>query len=184
MKKVVLLGDSIRLLGYGTKVPALLEPDYTVWQPDDNCRFAQYTMRGVFWEWKNDITGADVIHWNNGLWDACNLAGDGTFTPMEVYGEFLLRTLRVLKQTTDKIIFATTTPVIPGNPSDSNAAISAFNAYAVPLLKAEGVVINDLNALVSRDVNRYIRADDRLHLTEAGIDVCAGQVCDAIRALA
>ncbi len=183
MKKIVLLGDSIRLIGYGTKVPEMLGPDFSVWQPSDNCRFAQYTMRGVMWEWKNDIAGADVIHWNNGLWDACNLAGDGTFTPMKVYGEFILRTLRVLKQTTDKIIFATTTPVRPGNPSDSNEVIAEFNSYIVPLLKAEGVVINDLNALVSRDVDKYIREDDRLHLTDAGIDLCAAAVCDKIKSV-
>lgn len=30
MKKVVLLGDSIRQIGYGTKVPSLLGPGYTV----------------------------------------------------------------------------------------------------------------------------------------------------------
>ena len=41
MKKVVLLGDSIRLIGYGTKVPEMLGPEYTVWQPSDNGRYAQ-----------------------------------------------------------------------------------------------------------------------------------------------
>ncbi len=48
MKKVVLLGDSIRLWGYGTKVPELLGKDYEVWQPEDNCRFVKYTLRGLF----------------------------------------------------------------------------------------------------------------------------------------
>ena len=43
MKRVVLLGDSIRLIGYGTKVPELLGDGYEVWQPEDNGRFAQYT---------------------------------------------------------------------------------------------------------------------------------------------
>ena len=48
MKKVVLLGDSIRLWGYGTKVPEMLGEDYEVWQPEDNCRFVKYTLRGLF----------------------------------------------------------------------------------------------------------------------------------------
>lgn len=39
MKKVVLLGDSIRLVGYGPRVPELLGSDYEVYQPDENCRF-------------------------------------------------------------------------------------------------------------------------------------------------
>ena len=43
MKKIVLLGDSIRQIGYGTKVPEMLGTDFSVWQPSDNCRFAEYT---------------------------------------------------------------------------------------------------------------------------------------------
>ena len=54
MKKVVLLGDSIRLIGYGTKVPEMLGDDYQVWQSEDNCRFAKYTLRCLF-DWRDDI---------------------------------------------------------------------------------------------------------------------------------
>ena len=63
MKKVVLLGDSIRLWGYGTKLSEVLGQDYEVCQPEDNCRFAKYTLRGLF-DWQDIIKGADVIHWN------------------------------------------------------------------------------------------------------------------------
>lgn len=45
MKKVVLLGDSIRPVGYGPRVPELLGSDYEVYQPDENCRFVKYTPR-------------------------------------------------------------------------------------------------------------------------------------------
>lgn len=40
MKKVTLLGDSIRQIGYGTRVPQLLGSKFEVFQPEDNCRFA------------------------------------------------------------------------------------------------------------------------------------------------
>ena len=63
MKKVVLLGDSIRLIGYGKRVVELLGDQCTVWQPEDNCRFAKYTLRMLFDEQQN-IKNADVIHWN------------------------------------------------------------------------------------------------------------------------
>ncbi len=43
MKKVVLLGDSIRLLGYGETVARELAGEYEIWH---NCRYAKYTMRG------------------------------------------------------------------------------------------------------------------------------------------
>ena len=77
MKKVVLLGDSIRLIGYGPKIPELLGSDYQVWQSEDNCRFVKYTLRCLF-DWREDIKDADIIHWNNGLWDtSTGLFDDG-----------------------------------------------------------------------------------------------------------
>ena len=40
MKKAVLIGDSIRMIGYGAPVAERLGDEFEVWQPDDNCRFA------------------------------------------------------------------------------------------------------------------------------------------------
>ena len=48
MKKVVLLGDSIRLIGYGTKLPEITQGEFEIWQPDDNSRFVQYILRQIF----------------------------------------------------------------------------------------------------------------------------------------
>ena len=48
MKKIALLGDSIRQIGYGSKVVELLGEDYDVWQPDDNCRFALCLKFAIF----------------------------------------------------------------------------------------------------------------------------------------
>lgn len=45
VKKVVLLGDSVRLIGYGPRVPEMLGEDYSVFQSEDNCRFVKYTLR-------------------------------------------------------------------------------------------------------------------------------------------
>ena len=72
MIKVTLLGDSIRLIGYGTKVPELLGEEFEVFQPSDNCRYCKYTLRGLH-DWKSDMEGSQIVHWNNGLWDNCNL---------------------------------------------------------------------------------------------------------------
>ena len=44
-----------------------------------------------------------------------------------------------------------------------------------------GVLINDMHTAVSADVNRYIREDDKIHLTEDGIRLCAELTADAIR---
>ena len=96
MKKVVLLGDSIRLWGYGARTVELLGEDYAVWQPEDNCRFTSYTLRMLF-EYKSQMEGSDVIHFNCGLWDVCDLFGDGAFTPLDTYVAQLVRIASILK---------------------------------------------------------------------------------------
>ena len=181
MKKVTLLGDSIRLIGYGARVAELAKDEFTVWQPEDNCRFAQYTLRGLF-DWAANIEGSDIIHWNNGLWDVCEILGDGNFTPADRYVELMVRIARLLQQRAKTVIFATTTPVHPKNPHNRNEEICRYNALVVPELQKLGIVINDLHAAVAADIPTYIREDDLIHLTDAGIELCAAQVLDVIRA--
>lgn len=180
MKKVTLLGDSIRQIGYGKKVPELLGNEFTVFQPAENCRFAKFTLRGVLHEWRADIADSDVIHWNNGLWDTCDL-GDGVFTEEAEYVETMLRIARQLKQLGKVVIFATTTPVRPERPNCSTPRSARYNAVLVPKLQEMGILINDLYALVSQDVYKYIREDDQIHLTDEGIQVCAEQVVRMIK---
>jgi len=182
MKKVILLGDSIRLIGYGLKVADYLGEDYEVWQPEDNCRFAKYTLRMLF-DYADKLEGADVIHWNNGLWDTCDLFGEGrSFSNVEEYVENMVRIATLLKRYTDKIIFATTTPITT-NPHNTNENIAYFNACVVPKLEAMGIVINDLYSTVIADLDHNI-CDDGIHLSEDAIDICARQVADKIKELA
>ncbi len=177
--KITLLGDSIRMMGYGYRVPALLGDGYEVWQPDDNCRFAQYTLRGM-WDWAEAMRGSDIVHWNNGLWDVCNIFGDGHFTPKDIYVDTMVRTAKILLSRHKKVIFATTTPVTFDNVHNNNDDIIAFNAAVVPALKELGVIINDLHTTVYPHIDTYIRDDDKIHLTDLGAEVCAKQVADII----
>ena len=180
--KVTLLGDSIRMIGYGMRVPQMLGSEFEVFQPQENCRFAKYTMRGVMHDWKEFMKGSQIIHWNNGLWDVCDLVGDGPFTSYEQYEADMLRILKVLKTYTDKIIFATTTPVRPTHERCANPTIEEYNRKIVPVLAAQGVVINDLHALVYPKLNEYISENDSIHLTEAGTQACSQKVVEAILA--
>lgn len=182
MKKIALLGDSIRLIGYGPRVPVLLGDEYEVFQPADNCRFVKYTLRGLF-DWRAQLTGCGIIHWNNGLWDtSVNLFDDGKpFTSEAEYVENMLRVASELKKLAPRVIFATTTPVRPDYEYNSNEIIDRYNAVIVPKLRAEGIEINDLNALVKPHIHEYIREDDKIHLSEAGISAGAKQVADFIR---
>ena len=79
MKKIAFLGDSIRL-GYAPRATELLGEGYSCFAPTDNCRFAKYTTRLVF-DFREKLMGSVVIHWNNGLWDACDLWARGPLPP-------------------------------------------------------------------------------------------------------
>lgn len=179
MKKVILLGDSIREWGYGPRVEALLSPDFEVWHAPENGKFAAYTLRQVF-DWKEQMQGADVIHWNNGLWDVCDLFGDGPFTPMDQYVATLVRIARVLKTYAPVVIFATTTVTAPEMWGHEAARTQAYNEAAIQALTREGIIINDLHAPVAADTARMI-CEDMIHLSDEGIEVCARQVAEAIR---
>lgn len=182
MKKIVLLGDSIRMIGYGTKVPAMLGDEYEVYQPEENCRFVKYMLRGLF-DWRDQISGADVIHWNNGLWDtSTGLFDDGgkPFTSEEEYVENMLRVARELLKITPNVIFATTTPCDPKYEYNDNGVIDRYNAAIVPKLQAMGIRINDLHAIVEPHIDEYI-CEDMLHLSEVGAQVCAEQVVKMIK---
>ena len=179
MKKIVLLGDSIRLIGYGETVARELADAFTVWQPADNCRYAKYTMRGLY-EWRNELENVDIIHWNNGLWDLCTMVDNENFTPVELYVDEMVRLAGMLQKRAKTVIFATTTPVKPQNQNMCNGDIEAYNAAVLPRLAAMGIVINDLHSAVKENIDRYI-CDDLTHLSEEGITLCAGLVTEVIR---
>ena len=179
-KKVVLLGDSIRLIGYGLHVPEMLGDEYEVWQPEDNCRFTFYTLR-ILHDFKDSIKGADVIHWNNGLWDVSDFFGDGSFTPIEVYVEQLKRIAGILKTYAPTVIFATTTVPAPNGIEDQNdERIKLFNKAAVEALEPMGIIINDIFPMVYGHTDEMI-CDDKLHLSEVGAKKIAARVADVIR---
>lgn len=176
--KVTLLGDSIRQQ-YCPKVKELLGEEFEVWAPEDNCRFAKYTLRGLF-DWAANMEGSEIVHWNNGLWDLCHLFDDSTFTSDEEFVANILRIADILKKRHKVVIFATITPVRSTNVFNNNEDADRFNNLVVPLLKERGVIINDLNALLRSDPDRFI-CDDTIHLSEEAIDICASQVADYIK---
>ena len=114
MKRIVLIGDSIRL-GYEKYVKAAFEGTAEVYSPTENCRFAEYTLRFAH-EWK--IKGGwpeevDVVHWNVGLWDVSRLYGDEPLTIKCAYENYIERINKRLRMMypNAKFIFATSTAV-------------------------------------------------------------------------
>ena len=179
MKKIILLGDSIRL-SYGNRVRELLGEGYTVWQPEDNCRFASYTLR-MLYDYREQLKEADVIHFNCGLWDMCDLFGDGPFTPLEVYVEQMVRIAKILKTYAPVVIFATTTPPSPKMWGHDLNRVRAYNAAAMAALEPLGVLFDDLFTPVAEDIDRMI-SEDYLHASPYGVEILANRVADCIKA--
>ena len=115
MKKIVLLGDSIRR-GYDSYTKMAFKDVAEVYYPEDNCRFAAYTLRHLP-DWKNNFgcgDDVDCVHWNAGLWDCLVLASDGEHvTPIDIYKYYIERVCVAIEKLfpSAKVIFATSTPV-------------------------------------------------------------------------
>ena len=179
--KITCLGDSIRIQ-YVPVVKELLGENFEIFAPEGNCRFAKYTLRGIF-DWKKDMHGSRIVHWNNGLWDICNLFGDGLFTSEDEYVENMLRIARILKAEHEVVIFATTTPVSEKNQYNKNSDIKRYNDILVPKLQEMGILINDLYSAVAENIDEYI-SEDNIHMSESGIALCARLTADCIRNVA
>ncbi len=166
MKNVFLIGDSIRhgsyrvtkysdrSPGYGVYVKEQLEGIANVYAPDENCRFAQFTLRFLH-KWAKEVPAEqiDIVHWNNGLWDALRLFGDEPLTPLNVYGDMLKRVYKRIQFLfpNAKVIFALSTSVIEewAHPEfiRYNHEIEQYNAKAIEVMNELGVEINDLYSL-------------------------------------
>ena len=185
--KITLLGDSIRM-SYGARVAELLGSDFEVWQPEENCRFSSYTLRGM-WDWAANMEGSELVHWNNGLWDLAILYG-GTecFTTLDNYMDAIKKTLEQLRKTGAQIIFATTTPCHPDkgsyNPTmpsyTRNADVERYNAAVVDFMEKENIPINDLWSVVYPHIFEYI-SEDLIHPNDAGKAALADAVADKIK---
>ena len=190
MKKVLLLGDSIRM-GYQQYVKEQLAEEYDVRYPEDNGRFAAYTLWQVNQEFKHNPDIA-LVHFNNGYWDM-NVEAPMTeaIHPVGEYVSFLRRIVGLCRQCGAKVVFATTVPImeagaaadntgVEGTINYSNEWVKEYNAAAVEVMAELDVPVDDLYALCMEDDRRY-KCEDLLHLSAEGSRRCAQQVADYVR---
>ncbi len=189
-KKIMLLGDSIRM-GYHMNVKELLEGEYEVIGPEDNGRFAAYTLwqANQLFKHNSDIA---LVHFNNGYWDM-NIESPMTepIHPIDEYKSFLRRIVELSRSCGAKVIFATTVPIledgsagdntgVQGDINFKNAWVKEYNSAAVELMNELDVPVNDLYSLCKKD-SRCYKCPDMLHLTDEGNQKCAEQVVENIR---
>ena len=182
--KIMLLGDSIRM-SYQNRVKDLVASKACVVGPAENCQYSLYTLSSLN-RWIDALGEPDIIHWNNGLHDCGHnpIRSPNQF-PIETYVHNLEFILNHLKQITGKIIWATITPISPNRAFVEEAwswrqeEIDQYNESAMSLMTARGVKVNDLHRLVTADYEKNL-AEDQLHLSEAGIEICAQAVAAAV----
>ncbi|MBO6157711.1 MAG: hypothetical protein J6P72_00460 [Firmicutes bacterium] len=192
MKKVLLLGDSIRM-GYDDYVKELLSGECEVlYDAEDNGRFAAYSLWQANQFFKH-YGKFDVVHFNNGYWDM-NIEAPMTeaMHPVDEYIHFLSRIIHEIRRNGAQPVFALTTPIlsagaaadVSGTGADSinydNAWVIRYNEAALELMKKENVPVNDLYSLCLEDPH-YYKCEDLLHLTEEGYQRCAAKTADIIR---
>ena len=157
MKKIFLIGDSIRLgahdePGYGQILKEMLKEKAEVFYSDDNSRFAQYTLRYLHeWAKKVETDKIELVLWNNGLWDTLRLTGENEpQTPFEQYLYYLKRVYDRIKYIfpNAKVIFLGSTNVInelaPPDSTRDNEEIKKYNSGAEKLMNELGERYFDL----------------------------------------
>ena len=172
MKKILLLGDSIRI-HYGPYVKMALEGEAEVFYPEENSRFTSYLLRHLY-KWRTELgldESLDAVHWNAGLWDLLIMPDGESLTPPEVYRYYLERISRAMREIFPQaeIIFATSTAVIEEGQEfykRYNWQIREYNAIAREVAQAHGFKINDLYALTENTPPEY--RSDITHFNTAG----------------
>ena len=186
MKKIALIGDSIRM-GYDKYVKEALAETAEVYYPEENCRFAEYVLRFAHeWKsrgkWPDDI---DLVHWNAGLWDVPEIFGDEPLTPIEFYANLIKRIDKRLRRIFPgaKMVFATSTAVVEEKYGPSfkrhNAVIEAYNRAAIEALSDTDTVIDDLYS-VTADCSDECKSDMTHFNTPAGAALVGGKVLSVI----
>ena len=172
LPNVLILGDSISI-GYTLQVRELLKGKANVYRPvnkegtrpvncsgtTDGMKRCGATLKAEKW---------DVIHFNWGLHDLKHVKKAGTHdksndpnsptqVTVEEYEANLVKIIAELKKTGAKLVFATTTPVVPGtlNPLRTPEAPVEYNKVALKLMEKHGIPVNDLYAYCLPNLTKW-----------------------------
>jgi acyl-CoA thioesterase-1 len=191
LPRVLIIGDSISI-GYTVPVRKQLQGKANVHRPGGNCMFSAHHVANLEkWLGKEKW---DVIHFNCGIWDThmldkktgalvyneSKVAADQmrVRTAPEQYRANLANIVKVLKGTGAKVIWASTTPVT-NRQGDRAKTIDQYNEIAAAVMKENGIVIDDLGALVTPRLAQW-QANDKCHFNQVGYDKLGEQVSKCI----
>jgi len=180
LPRVLLIGDSISM-GYTLPVRKLLEGKANVHRIPEN---GGPTKNGTAKIDKWLGTGKwDVIHFNWGIHDL-KIMQDGKRQVEPADYEKNLRSLVAkMKATGAKLIWATTTPIPSGKlvPDRQFGQVKEYNDIALKVMKENDVAIDDLNTLITPQLEKLQNPHD-VHYKAEGYQFLAKQVAAQIEA--
>lgn len=185
MKKITLIGDSIRM-AYEPVVKTKLQGRCEVWGPVENGGTSANVLKNLD-EWCIGRP-ADVIHVNCGLHDLKRM-GDlsKNTTPLDEYERDVRRVLeRLKKETAARIIWAATTPVIDEwhlrvkKFARRQEEVLAYNAASSAVARSLGVEINDLHAVIWTAGPERCLQPDGVHMNPTGNELLAAAVAACV----
>jgi lysophospholipase L1-like esterase len=185
MKRIVLIGDSIRM-GYQETVRAQLEGWADVWGPEQNGGTSKNVLNHLD-EWV--ITRQpEVLHINCGLHDLRKEFGQNTSAvPLDAYTDNVWTIMTRVKTETDAIvIWALTTPVNQEwhhkrkGFDRFEADVAAYNTAAADIAGELDIVVNDLFTTVTSAGRHNLLLPDGVHFKPEGYALLGKGVADQI----
>lgn len=198
LPNVLILGDSISI-GYHLEVRKLLEGKANVFRPlkttknqvaAENCSGTLHGVQNVD-RWLEGRKW-DVIHFNFGLHDLKHVSKDDPSKPssnaedpvqasLEVYTKNMEEIVKKLKATGATLIYATTTPVVPGcnTPLREPESPGKYNAAALKIMTENKIAVNDLYTFCLPQLEK-IQQPKNVHFTDAGSSALAKEVAQKI----
>jgi len=188
MKKVVLVGDSIRM-GYQKFVEQELTDVAEFANPEQNGGNSENVLANLD-DWVLALR-PDIIHLNCGLHDIKKPFDTGEpAVPLGQYQANVEKIFRrVLDETDCKLVWAKTTPVNQDWHHERKgfdrfeADVDAYNAAAAEVAESLGVPINDLFQCVMDAGREELLSPDGVHFTEEGSRLLGKRVAECIRGL-
>lgn len=167
VKKVILLGDSIRM-HYQTRVAAALKGTCDIWYPEENCQDTAFVLKNLD-KWLGDKK-ADIVYLNCGLHDIYMDYPEKPRRSPEAYAKNLKEIFAKIKklQPDAKIIFASTTPVNEEAQKSSkdygrlvrrNSDVKAINEVAAKIAGEQKIKFDVLYSVLADDIAANIVAD-------------------------
>lgn len=189
MKRVVLIGDSIRM-GYEATVRSALEGAAEIWTPGQENGGTSRNVLARLEEW---VVGQrpDIVHVNAGLHDLARDPGQpGPRVELAEYPSNVRAILKGIRERTKaRVVWALSTPVNQqwhhqDRGFDRHEAdVTAYNAAAAGVCRELGVPVNDLYGLVMAAGRDQLLQKDGVHFKPEGYALLGCGVANVIRAL-